>query len=353
MTRISKVREILNQKHLDAIIIMSDYNRRYLSGFTGTSGALIISKDEQYLITDFRYIEQASSQAKDFTIINRTNSIIEEVKKLLHDNQYDDIGFEGHDVTYDTYVELNKSRLTLISISNAVDKIREVKDKEEIALIKKAATIVDDTYDYILTIAKAGMTEKELKAKLESKMLELGAEGPSFDTIVASGYRGALPHGVASDKVIEQGDMVTLDFGAYYNGYCSDITRTFAIGEPDPKLKELYQIVLESQQKAINEIKAGMTGKEADALARDYLEHKGYGKEFGHSLGHGIGLEIHEGPMLAKTVNNKLQVNNCVTIEPGVYIDGLGGIRIEDDILITENGCEVFTKCTKDLIVLS
>ncbi|EHJ07647.1 M24 family metallopeptidase [Staphylococcus simiae] len=353
MTRISKVREILNQKHLDAIIIMSDYNRRYLSGFTGTSGALIISKDEQYLITDFRYIEQASSQAKDFTIINRTNSIIEEVKNLLHDNQYDDIGFEGHDVSYDTYVELNKSRLTLISISNAVDKIREVKDEEEIALIKKAATIVDDTYEYILTIAKAGMTEKELKAKLESKMLELGAEGPSFDTIVASGYRGALPHGVASDKVIEQGDMITLDFGAYYNGYCSDITRTFAIGEPDPKLKELYQIVLESQLKAINEIKPGMTGKEADALARDYLKDKGYGKEFGHSLGHGIGLEIHEGPMLAKTVNNKLQVNNCVTIEPGVYIDGLGGIRIEDDILITENGCEVFTKCTKDLIVLS
>lgn len=353
MTRISKVREILNQKHLDAIIILSDYNRRYLSGFTGTSGALVISKDEQYLITDFRYIEQASSQAKDFAIINRTNSIIEEVKNLLHDKQYDDIGFEGHDVSYDTYVELNKSRLTLISISNAVDKIREVKDEEEIALIKKAATIVDDTYDYILTIAKAGMTEKELKAKLEAKMLELGAEGPSFNTIVASGYRGALPHGVASDKVIEQGDMVTIDFGAYYNGYCSDITRTFAIGEPDPKLKELYNIVLKSQLKAIEEIKPGMTGKEADALARDYLESQGYGKEFGHSLGHGIGLDIHEGPMLAKTVNNKLQVNNCVTIEPGVYIDGLGGIRIEDDILITENGCEVFTKCTKDLIVLT
>ncbi|MCD0909794.1 aminopeptidase P family protein, partial [Staphylococcus aureus] len=188
---------------------------------------------------------------------------------------------------------------------------------------------------------------------LESKMLELGADGPSFDTIVASGHRGALPHGVASDKIIEKGDMITLDFGAYYNGYCSDITRTFAIGEPDPKLKEIYQIVLESQMKAINEIRPGMTGAEADAISRNYLESKGYGKEFGHSLGHGIGLEIHEGPMLARTIQDKLQVNNCVTVEPGVYIEGLGGIRIEDDILITENGCQVFTKCTKDLIVLT
>ena len=183
-------------------------------------------------------------------------------------------------------------------------------------------------------------------------MLELGADGPSFDTIVASGYRGALPHGVASDKVIEQGDMITLDFGAYYRGYCSDITRTFAIGEPDPKMRDIYNIVLNSQIKAINEIKAGMTVAEADALSRDYIESHGYGDAFGHSLGHGIGFDIHEGPLLSKNAIGIIQVNNCVTIEPGIYVDGLGGVRIEDDILITENGCEVFTKCTKDLIIL-
>lgn len=353
MSRITQVHRILEQKHLDAIIILSDYNRRYLSGFTGTSRALIISKDKQYLITDFRYIDQATKQAPNYEIINRKSTIIGEIKELLHQENFENVGFEGHHVSYDTYLELNKSRISLISISNTVDKIRDVKDADEIALIQKAANIVDETYEYILTVVKAGMTEKELKAILESKMLELGADGPSFDTIVASGHRGALPHGVASDKIIEKGDMITLDFGAYYNGYCSDITRTFAIEEPDPKLKEIYQIVLESQMKAINEIRPGMTGAEADAISRNYLESKGYGKEFGHSLGHGIGLEIHEGPMLARTIQDKLQVNNCVTVEPGVYIEGLGGIRIEDDILITENGCQVFTKCTKDLIVLT
>ena len=271
MDKLAKVRHILESENLDALVILSDYNRRYISDFTGTSGALIISNNENKLITDFRYIEQATNQATHFEILN---------------------------------------------------------------------------------IAKVGMTERELKALLESKMLELGADGPSFDTIVASGYRGALPHGVASDKVVEKGDMITLDFGAYYRGYCSDITRTFAIGEPDKKLKEIYNIVLQSQIKAIEEIKPGMTTKEADALSRDYIEAHGYGNEFGHSLGHGIGLDIHEGPVLSKNTNDTVQVNNCVTIEPGIYVDGLGGVRIEDDILITENGCEVFTKCTKDLIIL-
>jgi Xaa-Pro aminopeptidase len=196
------------------------------------------------------------------------------------------------------------------------------------------------------------MTEQELKAKLESKMLELGAEGTSFDTIVASGYRGALPHGVASEKVIEQGELITLDFGAYYKGYSSDITRTFAIGEPDEKMKEIYQIVLTANQKGIEAAKAGITGKELDAVARDYITEQGYGEAFGHSLGHGIGLDVHEGPALSKKSDSLLQQNNCVTIEPGIYVDGLGGVRIEDDILITENGCELFTKCTKDLIIL-
>ncbi|MCS5431832.1 aminopeptidase P family protein, partial [Staphylococcus aureus] len=205
---------------------------------------------------------------------------------------------------------------------------------------------------YILTVAKAGMTELELKAKLESKMLELGSEGPSFNTIVASGVRGALPHGVASDKVINQGELITLDYGAYYNGYASDITRTFAIGEPDAQLKEIYNIVLQANLKGIEAAKQGMTGRELDAVARDYINEKGYGEAFGHSLGHGIGLDVHEGPNLSKKSESPLELNNCVTIEPGIYLDGIGGVRIEDDILITENGCERFTKSSKDLIIL-
>lgn len=352
MNKLKQVHEILEHKRLDALIVLSDFNRRYLSGFTGTSGALIITPDKNYLVTDFRYIEQATNQATEFEIINRQSGLISEIKQILESKKLTNVGFEGHLISYDTYVELNKGIITLISIRDAIDKIREVKNKEEIQLIKKAAEIVDKTYKYILSIAKVGMSEREIKARLESKMLELGADGPSFDTIVASGYRGALPHGVASDKRIEKGDMITLDFGAYYRGYCSDITRTFAIGEPDPKMKEIYEIVLQSQIKAIEEIKPGMTVQQADALSRDYIESHGYGKEFGHSLGHGIGLDIHEGPLLSKNSEGELKVNNCVTIEPGIYVDGLGGIRIEDDILITENGCDVFTKCTKDLIIL-
>lgn len=352
MDKLAKVRHILESENLDALIILSDYNRRYISDFTGTSGALIISNNENKLITDFRYIEQATNQATHFEIVNRRSGIIDEIKEIIKNKQYKTVGFEGHLVSYDTFRELSQIDTNYVSIGNAIEKIREVKSPEEIDKIKYAAKIVNDTYNYILNIAKVGMTERELKALLESKMLELGADGPSFDTIVASGYRGALPHGVASDKVIEKGDMITLDFGAYYRGYCSDITRTFAIGEPDKKLKEIYNIVLQSQIKAIEEIKPGMTTKEADALSRDYIKAHGYGNEFGHSLGHGIGLDIHEGPVLSKNTNDTVQVNNCVTIEPGIYVDGLGGVRIEDDILITENGCEVFTKCTKDLIIL-
>ncbi|MCH8645858.1 aminopeptidase P family protein [Staphylococcus lugdunensis] len=353
MSKLSQVRQqILDAKKLDAIVILSDFNRRYLSGFTGTSGALIISQQQNILITDFRYIKQATEQATDFEIINRTHDLITEVKQVLLDKGFTIIGFEGHLVSYDTYKSLQDNTITFSSIANEIETIREIKSSAEIDLIKEAAHIVDDTYNYILTVAKAGMTEKEIKALLESKMLHLGADGPSFDTIVASGYRGALPHGVASDKIIEQGDMITLDFGAYYHGYCSDITRTFGIGKPKAQLEEIYNIVLESQQLAINQIKAGMTTQQADALARDYIDKHGYGDAFGHSLGHGIGLDIHEGPLLSKNTNNTLKVNNCVTIEPGIYVEGLGGVRIEDDILITENGCEVFTKCTKDLIIL-
>ena len=352
MTNIEQVRKILEQKNLEAVIVLSDYNRRYLSGFTGTSGALVISKEKQYLITDFRYMEQAAKQATDFELIEHKQGLIAEIKAILAADDIQNVGFEGHLVSYDTYLQLSKSYISLVSISDAIDRIRQIKTPEEIEIIQKAADIADGAYEYILTVAKAGMTEKELKAKLESKMLELGADDTSFDTIVASGLRGALPHGVASDKVIEEGDLVTLDFGAYYKGYASDITRTFAIGEPDPKLKEIHQIVLEANLKAIAELKPGMTCKDVDAISRDYIAEKGYGAYFGHSLGHGIGLDVHEGPALSSKSQDVLAVNQCVTIEPGIYIEGLGGVRIEDDILITENGCRYFTNSTKELIIL-
>ena len=323
MSRIEKVNQIISEKNLDALVVLSDYNRRYLSGFTGTSGALVITPERRILITDFRYIDQATNQASEFEIVNRSAGLIDEVKDVLEQNQVKYAGFEGHIVSYDTFQQLNDSDVEYQSVGNVIEDIRAIKDQSEIDTIQKAADIVDKTYEHILSIAKAGMTEQELKAELESKMLKLGASGPSFDTIVASGYRGALPHGVASDKVIEEGELITLDFGAYYNGYVSDITRTFAIGQPDPKLVEAYNIVLEAQKAAVAQIKAGMTGKEADAIARDIIASYGYGDNFGHSTGHGIGLEIHEQPMLAKQSDYVLVPNNCVTVEPCIYIEAV------------------------------
>ncbi|MDO5374714.1 MAG: aminopeptidase P family protein [Staphylococcus rostri] len=350
--RIEQARHILEQQQLDALLVLTDYNRRYLSGFTGTSGALIIAKSEQYLFTDFRYVEQATAQAEQYEIIQQQGDLYTSLLEHIDTHNLTNVGFEGHIVAYDTYETLSKGAHTLKPIGQAIEHIRMVKDETEIAYIQKAADIVDQAYEYILTIAKPGMTEKELKAHLESKMLHLGADDTSFDTIVASGHRGALPHGVASDKVIESGDMVTLDFGAYYKGYASDITRTFAVGQPSDEMIKIYETVLKAQKTAVSRIQAGMSGKEIDQVARDIIAEAGYGENFGHSLGHGIGLDIHELPMLSPKSSYILKPNHIVTIEPGIYVNGLGGVRIEDDILIQENGCQCFTNSTKDLIIL-
>ncbi len=350
--RINKVRSLLQEKHLDGLVVLTDFNRRYLSGFTGTSGGLLITQDQARLITDFRYIDQATEQAPLFEIVKQESDLYSSVITQIQELNLQNIGFEGHLVSYDAFLKLNQGRHDLISIGDEIEKIRRVKDADEIKLIQKAADIVDQAYEHILTVAKPGMTEKELKAHLESKMLHLGADDTSFDTIVASGKRGALPHGVASDKVIESGDMITLDFGAYYQGYSSDITRTFAVGQPSDEMIKIYNIVLKSQETAIQAIQAGMTGKEIDSIARQVITDAGYGDNFGHSLGHGIGLDVHEQPALSQKSDTVLEINHCVTIEPGIYVNGLGGVRIEDDILITENGGQCFTNCRKDLIIL-
>ncbi|ARJ51934.1 M24 family metallopeptidase [Staphylococcus lutrae] len=350
--RLQKIRTLIHDKHLDGIVVLSDFNRRYLSGFTGTSGALLITEDKALLLTDFRYTDQAAQQATEYEVVLQQGDLYTSILQQFTTLQLQDIGFEGHLVAYDAFLKLNQGRHDLISIGQAIETIRETKDESEIKAIQKAADIVDQAYEYILTVVKPGMTEKEVKAHLESKMLHLGADDTSFDTIVASGVRGAMPHGVASDKVIHAGEMVTLDFGAYYQGYCSDITRTFAVGQPSEEMIKIYNIVLESQLAAIEAIRPGMTCREMDRLARDIITEAGYGENFGHSLGHGIGLDIHEQPGLSQKSESVLKVNQCVTIEPGIYVEGLGGVRIEDDILITENGGQRFTNSRKDLIIL-
>lgn len=350
--KFTNLRKVMEQKGLDAIVVLSPYNRRYLSGFTGTSGSLLITQDTKQLITDFRYIQQANSQAEDFEIINQNGPMINKINELIQHGNYKNVGVEADLITYNEYQALNTDEVQLSSIEGVIETIRMIKDDFEIKQIQKAADIVDETYEHILKWVKPGMTENEVNNEMEMFMRSKGATCSSFDTIVASGHRGALPHGVASNKVIEEGDMITLDFGALYEGYVSDITRTFAIGEPKEEMKKIYNIVLESQLAALEQIKPGMTGKEADSIARDIISSYGYGEQFGHSLGHGIGLEVHEGPALSQKSDIVLEENMCVTLEPGIYVEGLGGVRIEDDVLVTKNGLQRFTKSTKDLILL-
>lgn len=351
MIKIDKVREVIENEQIDALLVMSDYNRRYLSGFTGSSGAVIITKEEKYLISDFRYDAQAREQAADFKFVLQDNGLLDFIVKFMEEKSLNIIGFEGAHVNFNTYSKLAQ-KFDLKPLTNEIEKIRMYKTSDELQLIKKACEIADESYEYIIKYIQPGMSEMQVKNELESYMTKLGASGASFDTIVASGYRGALPHGVASEKIIETGDMVTLDFGAYYKGYASDITRSFAVGEVSDEMEKIYNIVLESQLTALENIKNGMTGAEADKVARDIIESYGYGENFGHSLGHGFGLEVHEGPGLARSSGTVLEEDMCVTIEPGIYVDDLGGVRIEDDCLVTETGLQKLTHSSKELFIL-
>jgi Xaa-Pro aminopeptidase len=356
MNRVEQARELFRDYGIDGLLVTSKTNRYYLSGFSGSSGNLVISEKEALLITDFRYADQAGEQAKSFNIVVHTALITEEAAKAAHSAGIQKLGFEQDALTYAlhrTYEKaLEGTGIELVPVSGLVEKLRFIKDTSEIKMIKDAAGIADAVFAHITGFIKPGLTEVAVSNELEFYMRKNGAASSSFDIIVASGWRSALPHGIASNKVIESGEFVTLDFGAYYNGYVSDLTRTVAMGEVSDELKTIYQTVLDAQMKGMAGIKPGMTGREADALTRDHIEAKGYGKYFGHSTGHGIGLEVHEGPALSVKSDTVLEPGMIVTVEPGIYVSGLGGVRIEDDALITEDGNESLTHSDKSLIVL-
>ncbi|MDF2856206.1 MAG: Xaa-Pro dipeptidase [Neobacillus sp.] len=353
MEKIEKLRSSFSEHEIDGLLITSPYNRRYMTNFTGSAGVVLISAEKAQFITDFRYIEQASKQCQGFEIVKFSGTIPEEVARQAKKLGIQNLGFEEDYLTFSTYnTYKTEFEGKLVPISGLIEKLRLIKTDAEIKILKVAADIADAAFKHILDFIRPGKTELEVSNELEFFMRRAGATASSFDTIVASGYRSALPHGVASDKVIETGDFVTLDYGAYYNGYVSDITRTVAVGNPDAKLKEIYDIVLEAQLKGMAGIKPGITGKEADALTRDYITEKGYGEYFGHSTGHGIGLEVHEGPGLSMRSDITLESGMVVTCEPGIYIEGLGGVRIEDDLLLTKDHNESLTHSTKELIIL-
>ncbi|MDO4670615.1 MAG: aminopeptidase P family protein [Aerococcus sp.] len=356
--RVEALRQAMKEEGISGYYVTNPYNRRYLSGFTGTDGWLVVTMTEAYVITDFRYQEQVGIESPDFTLMlygrdtdypSRTAA----VNAIVKDHHIQQLGYEEEHVTVAEYDDLeNEVDALLMPESGMIELLRETKDETEIQQIKTACMIADKAFDHIIEYIEPGMSEIQIANALDFTMREMGASGVSFDTIVASGWRSAMPHGVASTKKVQKGELITLDYGCYYEGYVSDMTRTVALGSVDGQLEDIYHIVHEANRLVREQAKPGLLGMDLEHIARDYITEAGYGKEFGHSLGHSIGLEIHEAPNANLKSHDAFQINQLITDEPGIYIEGLGGVRIEDDLLFVEGGNEVLTHSTRELLVL-
>lgn len=348
-SRIDKLRDLLND---DEAVIVSGYpNIFYYSGFTSGDAYLIISHDKQMLITDSRYTIQAKEQAADFEIYD-IKSGFENIFKKLSETR---IGYEEDKMTVGEYKKIWRKLAPYqdyIRLQKTADTPRRIKDADEIKKIAEAEKIGDMAFEYILPRIKAGRTEREIALELEFFMKKQGASALSFDTIAASGKRSAMPHGAASGKVLQKGDFLTLDFGCVFEGYCSDMTRTVVLGEPSEKQKEIYNIVLSAQKAAIDAIVRGKRCDAVDAAARKIITDAGYGENFGHGLGHSVGIEIHEMPSFSPNCHDVLEDGMVITVEPGIYIEDFGGVRIEDLIVVDGEKARNLTSSPKELIVL-
>lgn len=353
-----KINALLQEKKLDAILVADGYNMRYISGFTGATGYLYLSNDKQVILTDSRYTLQAKeeSEAKGFAVIeiSREKGYGDHLAELTAEEQVSALGFEDNAMLYSQVQNLREtiSVAHWIPLQDSLSRFRQVKTPDEIGRIAKAEAIGDAAFAYLCEEMKPGMTELEIAAKLEYFVKTHGAEGISFDSIVASGLHSAMPHARPTAKPLEKGDFVTLDFGCIYEGYCSDMTRTVVIGKANEKQKEIYSIVLEAQLSGLAAVKSGVPCCQVDAVARGIIERAGYGAYFGHGLGHNVGLEIHESPALSPRDESILMAGMLESVEPGIYIPGFGGVRIEDLVAVTEDGCRNLTSSPKELMEL-
>ncbi len=349
MERIGKIFKFMKEHDLPCITIKDVYTIRYLTGFTGDSSILYADDRIAVLVTDGRYIDQACSELKYCRVQEYKGNIWETIAELAGAHQK--VGFDGDAFSYEDAKALQAAlAATVEMVSVSLRTLRLIKDERELESLWQASKIADGAFERLLKEIKAGMTEKELAARLEYYMRSLGSEGVSFDTIVASGHRSALPHGAPTDKVVEVGDFVTFDFGAMYNGYHSDTTRTIVMGMANSWHREIYTVVQEAQYRGMKAAKPGITGKELDAEIRDYIESRGYGRYFTHGLGHGVGLEIHELPNINSKGDIPLQEGMVFSIEPGIYIQGRGGVRIEDSVVLTKEGAHSLTTLKKTLM---
>lgn len=352
--RIRKAVRVLKEEKVDGLLIIDMVTIRYLSGFTGSEASVIITPEAFFLLVDFRYITQARREAPLFHV-SKISKRAADTAKLICRLGIKKMGFDAKNIAYADYKELEESltKTALVPVQESLLKMRMRKERDEIAIIRKGIDIAARGFNQTKDQIKDGRTERDVALALELALRKAGAEKMSFDTIVASGKRSALPHGIASDKEIRTGELVTIDFGIQYHGYCTDETCTVATGAPTQKQKRVYGIVKEAHDRAIARIRPGISSQEVDRAARAHIERKGFGKYFGHGTGHGVGLAVHEEPRLSPVTSEVLEEGMIVTVEPGVYIPNWGGVRIEDMILVTRDGCEVLTVLPKKLEVLS
>lgn len=354
--RLFKLRKLLRAKNIDAILLFGRVNTQYYTGFTGTDSYAIVeaNNDKQYIFLDSRYIEQGKVQCTEYEVVNANNGLLKNALDKIENQGYKTVALEAEYMPWHLVLSCQKmlKEVEFVPLNEELAEIRVIKDELELELLRKAIWISDEAFKLLIPEIRRGMTENQIAARLEYHMRCLGATSPSFTTICASGVRGALPHGVASDKIVEDGEAITIDFGALYKGYCSDITRTIFLGEPNPEILKIYNVVLEAQLAAEKFIKAGVAGKDAHEVAAKIIRDAGYGQYFGHGLGHSLGLEIHESPSASPRSSAALPAGSFITVEPGIYVPGLGGVRIEDTCLVLEDGLEVITSADKSIIIL-
>ena len=355
MKNIEKYQSLLETGEVDALLLTSVYNRLYAAQYRVAEGVAVVTREGAYYFTDSRYIEAAEKYLKGFTVrmTHPGSSEIERINEVIGEHTIKKLGFEENDMTYGDYLRYNEAlHAVLVPMQAKIDAFRATKEPWEIELMRKAQAITDQTFSELCKIIQAGMTEKELEAELLYRLYKHGAEGPSFDPIVVSGPNTSLPHGVPGERKLDFGDFITMDFGCIYGGYCSDMTRTVALGFVSEEMDKVYKTVLKAQLAGIAATKAGVAGRDIDGAARKVIADAGYGDCFGHGYGHSLGILIHEAPNANTRNDQPMPAGAVVSAEPGIYLPGKFGVRIEDVTVITETGCEVLTKSPKNLIIL-
>jgi Xaa-Pro aminopeptidase len=356
-TRIEKLRARMEELKLPGVLVLHGENVRYLSGFSGSTAGLLVTPDRALFVTDSRYDEQAREECPTCEIVRKEqdDTYADAYGKAIREAGLDRAAFEAEYVTVAALAALRKKLkgVKLIPRFDLITPLRYVKDDQEVALIRQACLLVDRGFEFLLTRLRPGLRERDLAVELEYFLRKHGSEREAFDIIVASGERSALPHGRASEKPIAKGDFITFDFGACVNGYYSDITRTVVLGQASERQRQVYDVVLTAQLAALKAIRAGVPGKDVDETARQIIRGAGYGDNFGHGLGHGLGRSVHDHQALSPQSKVTLAAGMVVTVEPGVYLPGWGGVRIEDDVLVTAEGCRILTHSPKELIEVS